>query len=54
MVVGDMKKFLAVLITLKHDANPDGSLKPNLAPDVILEFKNAGSTATTAADAMKC
>lgn len=35
MVVGDMKKYLAMVITLRHDANPDGSIKPNLAPDVI-------------------
>ena len=51
MLIGDMRKYLSILITLKHAPNKDGSLSNKLTDDVIAEFKSIGSNATTAAEA---
>ena len=50
MVIGDMKKYLSVILTLKHDTEKDGSIKKTLANDVIAEFKKIGSAAKTVAE----
>lgn len=38
MVVGDQKKYLSAIITLKHDLDKEGKLKDELAPEVIKEL----------------
>jgi long-chain-fatty-acid--CoA ligase ACSBG len=47
MVIGDQKKFLSVLLTLKHKMDKDGQVTSELADEVISEFKYLGSTAKT-------
>lgn len=46
VVVGDKKKHLAVLLTLKFVAEGD-KLTTKLSPEVYKEFAEIGSTATT-------
>ncbi|CAD8094982.1 unnamed protein product [Paramecium sonneborni] len=47
MVIGDNRKYLAILLTLKQDQSQVGKL----APEVISEFNAQGSLATTVEDA---
>ena len=35
LVVGDNKKFLAVILTLKHELDKEGKLTDNLNPESI-------------------
>lgn len=40
MVVGDNKKFLTVLLTLKHELNKEGQLIPNkILPEAMVHLK---------------
>jgi len=43
MLVGDFRKYLVILLTLKHELLKDMTYGPNLAPEVIAEFKSLGS-----------
>eukprot|EP01135_Chromosphaera_perkinsii_P003653 Nk52_evm32s250 gene=Nk52_evmTU32s250 len=54
MVIGDRRKFLSCLITLKNNPDKEGNPSKTLTNAVIEEFKAAGSTATTTTAAAKC
>jgi long-chain-fatty-acid--CoA ligase ACSBG len=47
MVVGDARKFLAVLVTLKYDLDKEGKLTENLSQEVLNALISIGSTSTT-------
>ena len=47
MVIGDQKKFLAVLFTFKHKMEKDGSASNELEDEVIEEFNDKGSKVKT-------
>jgi len=58
MAIGDRRKFLTAVVTLK--AEPKKDAKPgeypftdNLAPNALKELQNIGSSATTIAEAIK-
>ncbi|CAG9330497.1 unnamed protein product [Blepharisma stoltei] len=54
LCVGDAKKYLALLLTLKRVPNSDGSLSENLTPEVISILKSFGSPASENKTAMEC
>jgi long-chain-fatty-acid--CoA ligase ACSBG len=47
MVIGDKRKYLSMLLTLKTELNPDTSSSDQLAADALFVSKEIGSTATT-------
>merc|ERR1712196_301476 len=47
MVVGDRRKYLAMLVCLKCEVDADGNPTDNLAGDALEVGKQIGSTATT-------
>ncbi|CAD8089571.1 unnamed protein product [Paramecium sonneborni] len=51
MVIGDKRKYLAILLTLKHQLTPDGQPTDKLNEDVIAVFKSLGSQALTIEEA---
>lgn len=54
LVVGDAKKFLAVILTIKHEIDKEGKLKPNtLLPEVIPILEGLGINDKTVADVIK-
>jgi len=58
MLIGDKRKFLSCLITLKMETNKEAKegayqFSDNLAPQVIKEIEAAGSQAKTIQDALK-
>ena len=54
MVVGEGRKYLAALITLRTVPKPDGTASEVLAGEALLEIRAAGSDVTTLAAAVKC
>lgn len=55
MVVGDAKKFLSILITLKHVITADGKIKGNeLDQSTLTYLSSIGSSAKSVAEARKC
>ena len=54
MLVGDKRKFIAALITLKVDPNEDGSPSNNLSESALLWTQSIGSSARTATEANGC
>jgi len=58
MLIGDKRKFLSCLVTLKMETNKEAKegnyqFSDNLAPQVIKEIEAAGSQAKTIQDALK-
>lgn len=53
MVVGDAKKFLSVILTLKHEIDKDGKLTENINPEIIPVLANLGVNAKTVSEAKK-
>jgi long-chain-fatty-acid--CoA ligase ACSBG len=55
MVVGDKRKYLAMLLSLKTELNLEtGVPGDKLAADSLFVCKNIGSSATTATEVNKC
>jgi len=55
MVVGDRRKYLAMVVALKCDVNPEtGEPVPALAKDALYVGESIGSTATTITEAAVC
>ncbi|KRX10345.1 hypothetical protein PPERSA_03652 [Pseudocohnilembus persalinus] len=55
MVVGDQKKYLACLLTFKHELSPEGQLIPNkILPEALNHIKALGSSASTIDQAKQC
>jgi len=50
VVIGENRKYLSVLITLKHEVAEEGLPGENLDKHVLMEFKNQGITATKPKD----
>ncbi|CAD8081672.1 unnamed protein product [Paramecium primaurelia] len=53
MVIGDKRKYLSILLTLKHQLKPDGTPTDQLHSDVIQIFKELGSNAMNLEEAKK-
>ena len=54
MVIGDKRKYLAMLLSLKTEMNLEtGVPTDKLASDSLFVGRNIGSTATTATEVMK-
>ena len=54
LVVGDGRKYLAALISLKNVAGPDGSPSDKLTPDGLGIIKKLGSEAKSVTEAVGC
>jgi long-chain-fatty-acid--CoA ligase ACSBG len=52
-LIGDAKKYLTMLISLKVNLRPDGSPSQELAPEAVAEFKKIGVMATTVDEAIR-
>ena len=52
-LVGDARKYLVMLISLKTSARPDGDISNDLAPEVISFLQGQGIEATTVDQAIK-
>jgi len=53
-VVGDNRKFLAMLVSLKTEASPEGEPTDQLALQVLNALKEIGSSASTLEEATTC
>ena len=54
MVIGDRRKFLSMLVSLKSEVDPEtGSPTDKLAADALFVGQQIGSTATTVSAAIK-
>ena len=54
MVIGDRRKYLSMLISLKAEMDPEtGAPTDKLAADALFAGKNIGSSATTVTEAAK-
>ena len=55
VVIGDKRKFLSCLISLKTEVDPaTGEPSDKLATSVVAKISSLGSTATTVKEAMEC
>jgi long-chain-fatty-acid--CoA ligase ACSBG len=53
VLIGDARKFLSMLITLKTEQNEDGTMSDKLTEEALISLAAAGSSATTVSEAAK-
>jgi long-chain-fatty-acid--CoA ligase ACSBG len=54
MIIGDKRKFLSFIMTLKVEMNADGTPSKNLTGDSLIMTEAVGSKATTTTEAKDC
>jgi len=54
MIIGDQRKYLTAVLTIKHEADKDGNIVNKLSPEAIAMLEALGSKAKTAEEARKC